>query len=744
MAKQGIINRLIGGINSNISSLYKKTYYSNITNKQDLEDLRVKMSDSIESINSGNLENIGMPSVSKLYTKLMDVQKDKDSITKIEDVLEDKNIMDSLSSTYMRNRYIRDQDKEIDIICKYMPKLLEALDVRKDNVLSADHFDKEFINVTNRESLDNFDPAGFDRRIEELKEKYMIEDLIDDSYDKAAKYGEDFLYIVPYKKALEKLLKNKGNTTALSRSNVNFTEQGLLTESGVLDFEFKDEIPQDIDLKSVKLNIEINNSFLIDEYVNDAKFVHEKYNFIRNESVVLESLEPNNIATKKSVGFEKIIDDELTFDGFDDTSNEGLINKTIESENMKIRVPGCIVKSIPRHHVSPVYIDNMCLGYYYYEFEDNEDFDQLQATDPLMTIKTSQKIEEQEANKQDSMLKFISSQISQYIDSKFINANHDLSKEIYLILKHNDLYNSSESNKIRVTFIPPEDMHHIYFKKDPETHRGISDLSKAILPAKLYVCLYITNTIAQMTRGQDKRVYYVKQNIDTNIAKTLLNTINQIKKSNFGIRQIENINNILNITGRFNDYVIPMGPSGEAPVQFEVMQGQSIEPPTELMNALEEMAVNSTDVPLEVVQARQQMDYAVHYTMTNSKFLKRVYKRQAICQLQRMFSGVLTKIYNLEYTEHTNLKLQLPPPMFLNVTNTSQMITNAIEYGQNIANIVISDDEDDSIKSKITKHIQMSYLRSFIDVDQINEIIQRARQEKAAEDEAKAAEEAQE
>lgn len=58
--------------------------------------------------------------------------------------------------------------------------------------------------------------------------------------------------------------------------------------------------------------------------------------------------------------------------------------------------------------------------------------------------------------------------------------------------------------------------------------------------------------------------YYVKQTVDTNIAQTLLNTINQIKQSNFGIRQFQNINNILNITGRFNDYVIPTGASGES------------------------------------------------------------------------------------------------------------------------------------------------------------------------------------
>ena len=129
--------------------------------------------------------------------------------------------------------------------------------------------------------------------------------------------------------------------------------------------------------------------------------------------------------------------------------------------------------------------------------------------------------------------------------------------EIYAILNYNEKFDLSRSNDIGITFIPAEDMVHCYFKLDEHTHRGISDLHKALFPATLYSAMYITNCIWTMTRSQDKRVYYVKQTVDTNISKTLLNTIDQIKKGNMNIRQIENINHILNITGQFNDYVIP-------------------------------------------------------------------------------------------------------------------------------------------------------------------------------------------
>ena len=39
----------------------------------------------------------------------------------------------------MRNRYLVEVDAEIDAVCKYFPELVEALDVKKEGVLSADH-----------------------------------------------------------------------------------------------------------------------------------------------------------------------------------------------------------------------------------------------------------------------------------------------------------------------------------------------------------------------------------------------------------------------------------------------------------------------------------------------------------------------------------------------------------------------------------------------------------------------------
>ena len=314
----------------------------------------------------------------------------------------------------------------------------------------------------------------------------------------------------------------------------------------------------------------------------------------------------------------------------------------------------------------------------------------------------------------------IAKQISQKIDAKFINANQDLAQEIYTILKFNADHANGKVSKIRISFIPPEDIVHSYFDLNEKTHRGKSDLERSLFPAKLYSCLYISNTIALLTRGYDKRVYHVRQAVDTNITAVLLNVINQIKQSNFNLRQIENMNNILNITGRFNDLVIPQNANGESPVSFEVMPGQNVEIKTEFMNTLEEMAINQTGVSLEMVNSRTMENTATHITMTNTRFLIKIYNRQI--QYEQILSRLFTMIYQNEYDSNNTVEVELPPPVMLNFTNTSQIIAVANELIQNIVTMKMGTEQDEQVKQAFLGKLMRFYFKSFLPLDEIDKM----------------------
>lgn len=758
------LNKLSSFIQSNLDKLYNSTYYSQPSNKHDLDNIKTKLDDSIDNIISANKDNTGKATMSSLYSRAMQYSDNELKGTEgrgpesLESMLNDNTIMDSGMLGFINDTTtIFDYDNKIDTILKYMPKLEEALDCRKDNVLSADHFSKDFINVVNNNC--SGESESYNEHIKDIKDKYNFQELTEKIYDNASKYGEQFVYIVPYKKAVARLLNSKKK--GLLRADLDLKECRIINESTGYNMEFEPiSESSSIKMEDIQksgfdgLKVEIDKSGMISSVIEESmkyekavKSLNEMaLNF--NEEVEIDALTEasNNISKITNSGsisnnvkgrFDKTIDDELSFDNFDYRGQDGLIDKNKTSKSKKqdktIEVPGTIVKLLDRKSVIPLYIEEKCFGYYYIETEGQYnpvgDYDRMQ--DPTMSLKGSNSILStnsmtDQASKQNGIIRYLSNQISQFIDANFVNSNQDLRDEIYMILKHNDNNNISRLNKMKVTFIPPDDMEHVYFKMHDETHRGISDLHKALFPATLYSAMYITNCIWTMTRSQDKRVYYVKQNVDTNISKTLLSTINQIKKGNMNIRQIENINNIMNITGQFNDYVIPKNSSGESPIDFDVMQGQDIEFKSELMTTLEEAAVNSTDVPMEMIQMRQSVDYASQLSMSSSKFLRKVYNRQA--KYQKNLTRIFNKLYSNEYNEDSLIfEVKLPPPMFLNITNTNQMITNVTDYSSSVADIMV-DDTDEETKKYVVREINKANLGSYLDIDGLDNIVSRAKQ----------------
>lgn len=751
-SSSGIINRLSNTIQNNLDNLYSKTYYSQPSNKQDLESIKSKLDSSIDNIVSVNMDNTGKGTMSTLYSRMQQQGSnlkpgDKESGKSLESLINDSQVIEAGLMGFINNTTtVFDYDNKIDTILKYMPRLQEALDTRKDNVLSADHFSKDYINITSS-NITN-DSETYNEHIKFIKETYKFQDLTDEIYEQASKYGEAFVYVVPYKKAVARLLKQKNNT----RAELDIKESTIITESGNIQM---DELPKDITPEMFKeagldnielecytgaINSVIENTMRFEkacQSLNEMSLNYEGANF--SEETILESAE--NIRDVVKGRFQKTIKDDLSFEGFDDRGQDGLVDKNTAKRKTKddkfINVPGTIVKVLERKHVIPIYIEEYCFGYYYIEvdgpYNPVGDYDKMQ--DPTMSLKGSNSILStnsmlDQSNKQNTIIRFLANQISNFIDAKFINANQDLRNEIYTVLKYNYDNNSSHMNKVRVTFIPPDDMEHVYFNMNKDTHRGISDLDKAMFPATLYCAMYITHSIWNMTRAQDKRVYYVNQTVDTNISKTLLNTINQIKKGNFGIRQIENINHILNITGMFNDYIIPRSPGGQAPIDFEVMQGQQVEWQTEFMTSLEEMAVNSTDVPMEMIQMRNSVDYSSQLTMSSSKFLRKVYNRQS--KYQKNLTRIFNKIYNNEFDDNIQLSVVLPPPMFLNITNTNQMMTNVNEYSQSVAQLILDPDEQDPIKNEVIREINKYNLGSYLNIQELEDIAHKAKQHVAA------------
>ena len=749
------ISKLADSVKNNMDYLYRSTYMSSSQQSDDIKRISADINRNLDKIVNKNMELFGKPNMSNLYSRMaLDNNSNSDELVKdISQMFDSASMTDDLYNTFMNNKYLKELDQEIDTICKYMPKLEEALAVQKDCVLSADHFSKDFLSFQ-KVSASATSEVTFSERCKRMEIKYKLAELTDEMYDDISKYGECFVYRVPYNIAIGKLLASKQaneeipmNTMKEMNSEDDISmpvNEHFLFSLNKNKCTIKDEHRSETILESATSNRDNATIEPLCHLHNDESFnigveictkgiiesaIKDKYNAIHNKTANVKSLASiyENSIHEANDKFELNGDIDLTKRKNSDyvVANDGLI----AGNNLKpidIKAVGCVVKRCPREMVYPIYIEDMCMGYYYFEISDpslnGESFMGFKSifSDALSNSRNGNMINGVDAIRRDETLKYVANQLSKFIDKKFVNANQDLSREIYMILKYNDQFNIGNVNNFKVTFIPPEDMVHFYFKQDPITHRGISDLEKGLIPAKIYASLYITTSIGNLTRSIDKRVYYVKQTADKNIAGCLLNVINQIKQSNFNIRQFQSINNILNITGRYNDYVIPTNASGDAPIQFEVMQGQDIQTPTDLMQALEEAAINSTGIPIEIIQTRQSVDYAMQLTMSSSKVLRFCYKRQEL--YEHLLSELITPIYNYEYNENERIKVTLPPPSFINVTNTNQLITNTKEFVQNIVEMKMAGNDDENLKNAYTNKLFEYYIGTHLDTAKHQEL----------------------
>ena len=761
------LKKIAGLIQSNTDDIYKSTYYTDPENKRQLDNLKNNIDTSIKNILNNNINSTGEPNMSRFYERLFfNTQNDKDTVAEFEKIFGDNDFINNLSSSYMDNRWIKAIDDELDETLRYMPKLEEALQTLRDNVLSADSFNKDFLTL--KPAIDGDGSQDqFDHNIQDLKKNYDLLKLINDIYYDTSKYGETFIYCVPYEKAIQNLMDHKNDNRGIAiRSNYN--ESTVILEDTINDTSEKidmsrfnlDKMSEDIN--DINLNFEIDNSGILRSVIESEKDARDKRKMVNEQSLceqylmelgmtdirndgkayAFDNIERYQVGGKlpEHHNFDKTLNDDMELPNIDSSASDGLVN-TDKAKNVKLKsMNGCIVKKLRRECVTPIMINDICLGYYYFEFDNNMAFfDESQPSTGMVNtitgLRSNGRAEAYDVlQRRDDAIRYVASMLATKIDTKFINDNQDLKREIYYILTYNDEFSNNEANmqNIRVSYIPPEDINHIYFELDENTSRGISDLNLALIPAKLWVAIYITNCLAIMTRGNDKRVYYVRQSVESNISNTLLKTVNEIKKSNFGIRQIQNINNVLNITGRFNDYIIPRGADGNSPIEFEVMQGQQIEIKTELLNLLEEAAINSTGAPLELIPSRQSPDYAMQLTMSNTKFLRFVYGRQSL--FQQMIQPLLTKIYDIEYGTTDSIDVTLPPPLFINVTNTNQLIVNTSDFCNSIVEIFMGDSQDDVIKAKVGKKLKAYYLGSYVNMGIINNAIEEAKQEKAKED----------
>ena len=192
----------------NIDSLYKSTYYTDNKDKAYIDNTRERMNRVINGLVDKTKLRTGETNISALYARTF--AKGEHTLTTMKE-LTDSSMLSDIMDLYGNNSLIRDIDKEIDTILKYVPRLEKAIKLIKDSVLAADHMSEEdtdisVISANNTDTRENGPDNGNSDKILACKKKYNWNKLKEDCYMGTSKYGEQFVYIVSYKRAMNRLL----------------------------------------------------------------------------------------------------------------------------------------------------------------------------------------------------------------------------------------------------------------------------------------------------------------------------------------------------------------------------------------------------------------------------------------------------------------------------------------------------------------------------------------------------------
>ena len=225
-------------LNRQVNDLYSTTYFTTDNSAEFKSQITDRLDDAIRKSTQIDDEFKDISNTSKLFKKLLKNNANlsgsklaknfgNGSDNDISTLFQSNELIASIMDNYTKVKWITELDNEFDLICKYMTKLQAALDIKRDAVLCSDSYTKKFLNVRAKGENPSSDRnVVIQNNIDEMIKKYDLTNKLEMWYEDTSKYGEEFVYCVPYSVALNQLLKRKAKTNyALTESTIDLKKE---------------------------------------------------------------------------------------------------------------------------------------------------------------------------------------------------------------------------------------------------------------------------------------------------------------------------------------------------------------------------------------------------------------------------------------------------------------------------------------------------------------------------------------
>lgn len=682
------INNLSNTIKDLTSSIYG-------TQNDEMIDIMNTQFQSILDYEINSLKGSGKNStddmtsfISKLYDKSRNENKLSElfnnELTSMTIGSDDTTIGSFLTSVY-QNKMIKQSD--IHDIANQLIELKEAVNTMRDAIVTADIVDGRINREITFNGITDEESKRYQNIIQSVEKKFEIQEKIKNFIVKEGlTYGEYYVYCVPYSVIFSDFMKNKSkyNTSTLysyeSAGDLEPIQKSMLNgdmsyinlacdsedelnefmESCFEDFNYnKSDYPQ---FKNNKNSLNTFNEKEFKESFNeDLKNILSRISVINADiplPVMEEGIETieefRNLFVNESgdrfMEKEKEIIPDDSFMKYmkttknekkDSESSEGIFlnskNGTSKIDNFD-EIRDCYIKMLEPTRVCEIKMMDEVIGYFFIKTDNTTPLNGVLSS-TLYQTKFNQKRSEHD------IVSDIAGRIIDKFDKRFLKENPKFKK---LIVEALNFYDLSEQT-IKFQFVPKEYMVAFKIDKDVEGN-GTSMLEGSMFYAKLYLMLLLFKIMSIIVYSNDTKVNYIRQ---SGIDKNLINKVQQIaiqkQARTINIFDLFNYTTLINKIGNGNELFIPIGRSGERPMETDILSGQEVQLNSELMELLRNSYILGTGVPAAILNYLNEADFAKSIEVANTKFNGRVVNYQldfniGICELYRKILKYSTNI----------------------------------------------------------------------------------------------------
>jgi hypothetical protein len=670
---------------------------------KDIKDIE----DSLNKINKGYSKFVGtnlIEFLSKMEfnTNNSDIQNTLASRKKKLDKGDIEKMLskDGLSQimNFEKDRFARYDD--YSLIYSYIPQLAECINVFRDCIMSPDDLTKNSLNVLYKNLVAKSDTNNdVVKNLNKIIKKYDLNTKGKNVILNTLKLGDFFVAVLKYDEEFNKMLLTEDNGDLFIEDDSDKFK--LINEDIEIDEDFKyvaGVIKEDM-LESAKGTGEKPE---VSKLYSDLQGDIAK---ILNNNVKFNDDPRKSLVNLKSSDFDKL-------------------NKTRQKrsevdgeEYTDFGISGSVIRMLQPDSVIKLEVDGINFGYIYIEKTDDFDtaINRQNAIGDFFNSRTDIEKSKSE-DREDVIANIFIKGISKKIDNDLIKDSKEFKDYIYTLLKQKYITEKA----VKITYLTPDEV--VHFMTDTDEMYGQSKLSRSLFFAKLYLATLITELMQKISRGRDKRLVYVETGLDDDIEGVIQGVVKDIKSKEIQTDVLKSITTILNSIGTFDDYYIPLV-DGEKPLDFDTLQGMDVDADNEFLQFLLKSAIGGTGVPVNYIDATQEVDFARTLAMQNSTFVRTIVSDQAT--LSESFSKLVRILYKNEYmsdikedkegkkegdnkklADYQNIDLDdihvvFPAPISLNLTNVNDQINNSSQTLDFITGIYVDENDVDSSNKKL-------------------------------------------